>query len=500
MPLGEIGSRPQVHLIAARAQWFADVVADNELPELLTRDLERIVTLLGEALDLTVSRVDSKASWDAAIDTAGRRGFDLTVLLPQVWAEDWRVLDLLEAAVNEPLLLWCYLPTSPAPAPLAFRQLLRYSGPVGALQYAGTINNAGRAYHVVVGSAEDSQARAQLTAIAQAAAARRRLRASRIGLLPHANPQMISTWVDEYRLRLTFGCDLHYLSAGQLAEASRRVSRAETKEYVGALLGSYRLRDLDEEALPEAARLSLGLAELVRECGIDILSLNDVSDELHRVLHMRPCLMPPALQRAELAVGLEGDLGAALAVAILKALSKEPVLFAEIFTWSDPDHTVTLGHGGLQDPRLAGEADRVVLTPDHEYQNTGKPGVWMSFRMAAGPVTMLQIRHAPQGFVASVIEGTAAQGEREIEGYPHAVVRLPVRPSSWLRSVLEAGSTQHWAVGRGHWGGALRHTCEMTGIALQSATLEDVDERHPTGAGPDRGREGPSAAERSDKT
>ena len=86
------------------------------------------------------------------------------------------------------------------------------------------------------------------------------------------------------------------------------------------------MRGVRPETLARAARASLGLGHLALEHQLDVLSLNDISTELHAVLGLRPCFSPlKVMDEAGVLFGLEGDLGAATAMLVLNRLTGSPV-------------------------------------------------------------------------------------------------------------------------------------------------------------------------------
>jgi len=117
---------------------------------------------------------------------------------------------------------------------------------------------------------------------------------------------MQSTFVDEFRLRAEIGPRLETLSVGELQEAIDHLDPVETAGFVERLVKEYPLHNVRQTTLESAARASLGLAHLADARNLDLVSMNDISPELHRVLGLRPCLYPDLLYEKGIQASLKG--------------------------------------------------------------------------------------------------------------------------------------------------------------------------------------------------
>jgi hypothetical protein len=79
---------------------------------------------------------------------------------------------------------------------------------------------------------------------------------------------------------------------------------------------------------------------------LDAVAIEDVGQELHRVLGLRPCLYVPALfQRA--VVSMEAEAGGAVALLALKHLTGLAPMYAEVFTVDLAENALLAGHAGM---------------------------------------------------------------------------------------------------------------------------------------------------------
>ncbi len=461
-------TRPSVGLILLRAEWFDSVVALPELTQAVQQDAEALIGAFPEKLALARTWVvNSTSSLEACVRELRAAQLDLVVLAFQVWAEDFFLNPLVEALGGQALAVWCYQPNAQPPRPAGFLDVLRYSGAVGTLEGLGTLRNLGARFAFLVGAPGSPQLNAELVNEARAGQARQALRKARFGLLPARNEQMQSTFVDEFRLRAELGPQVEYLSVGDLQRAAQALPQSEVEAYLDSLRREYPVRGVRPETLARAARASLGMAQLTLERHLDVLSLNDISAELHAVLGLRPCLYPPQVAAAGGLWGLEGDLGAATAMLALSRLSGSPVFFAEFWFWEEAENLLVGGHAGVQDPQVARPGE-TFISQDFEYcQSDSTEGAHFQFACRPGRITLLQLRCTPQGWGAISCGGEVVDQPARLEGYPHAVIRPDVPVLDFFRQAADVGTTQHWIMAYGDARAAVRAWCRLENIALR---------------------------------
>ncbi len=463
-----MATKPTVGLILLRAEWFDQVVALPGLQEGMRLDAEEIHLCLQEELEVSETWVvNSLTSLEQVAKQIAVADVDLFVLAFQVWAEDFYLLPLMNAIGGRPLAVWCYLPWQRPPRPLPFDGVLRGSGPVGTLEGLGTLRNLGVHYLFTWGPPTDGRVRRELLAYAEAGRAWRQLRRARIGLLPTRSEQMQSTWVDEFRLRAEIGPTVIPLSVTQLKETAEALPQEQVDGFLAELRAGFRIDGVDDETLAWAARCSLGMANLAVQADVNLISLHDTSSELHTQLGLRPCLYPRLYEEAGIATGLEGDLGAAVALLIQRSFSGGPLFFAEIWYWDEPENTIVCGHAGPQDPRAA-VPGTAWITPDYEYAQTDACiGAHIQFVARPGLVTLLQVRCTPHGWQAIAARGDAVESEPRLVGYPHAAIRLEAPIRKFLHQAARVGTTQHWAMTYGDKTEEIRALCFLLKIPLE---------------------------------
>jgi hypothetical protein len=462
--------RPSVGLILLRAQWFDSVVALPKLSEDVQKDADALVAAFPDELDLRcIWVVNSPESLNTCVSELRNRQLDLVVLTFQVWAEDYFLNPLVEVLKGQPLAVWCYQPMACPPQPASFIEVLRFSGPVGTLEGLGTLRNLGAQFSFLIGAPGSPQFDAHLVCAARAGMAHQFLRTARFGLLPARNDQMQSTFVDEFRLRSDLGPVIEYLSVKDLENSAQAILQPELDAYLNELCRNYPVRGVSSETLTRAARASLGLGHLALEHHLNVLSINDTCTELHDILGLRPCFLPPqAMGEAGILLGLEGDLGAASAMLVLKLLTGSQLFFIEFWFWDEAKNLLVGGHAGIQDPQLArpGEA---YISQDYEYcQSDPTEGAHFQFACRPGRITLLQLRWTAQGrWQAITCSGEVVDQPAWIEGYPHAVIRPDISVLEFFKQAAEVGTTQHWIMAYGNVLAEIQAWCKLENIALK---------------------------------
>jgi hypothetical protein len=419
---------PNVGLIVMRADWFGRPEAGSVL-ESIRSDTHEMVERLSRHFNLQGPWVvDSLESLLQAQHALREAEVDLVLLAFQTWAEDTRLVSLLQAIGSRPLIVWCYQPWLRVPRPTAFSEVLRGSGPVGTFAALGMLRNLDVSFQFTFGSPDDPRLIHDLKVAGRAAQVRRGLRSARFGLLPSRNEQMQVNFVDEFRLMADLGPVVQYVSVSELRRVVDSLSRVRVAAYLEQVRQRFQVQDVSEDTLQKAAQAALGLAHLAVDYRLDVLSLNDASLELQRAFHMRPALYPDLLEPLQVLFQPEGDLGAATANFILHHLTGSPTMFLEMWFWDEARNQVIAGHAGLQNPLLA-EENTVWISQDYEFkQMNASEGAQFQFVARTGyAVSTAQY--------AQRLAGNCPIGC--VPGRPSVGAGLPARhpaPGCWHRS------------------------------------------------------------------
>ena len=456
---------PKVGFLALAARWFWDTrMSDSHFTEEAQAYIKSIEASLAASNEvISAGLVTTEESAKSAAAKFKEANVDALVACCAMWSEDQPLFRVLEELRDTPLLLWCWTPGTTLPESLTALDLIKWSGPVGAQQISGALRRSGRKFTFIMGNQIEEETLREIQDFLAAAAVARSLKHSRIGLLPHRYVVMTNTWVDEFDLTSKFGVDVIYISVNQLASSTATVKDTEVSSYIDGLRGMRISPEVTPEGLSVATRVSLGFARIIEDQRLDAVSLGDLNDELHAVLNCRPCLYLPSVFERGIVVGLEGDLLCILAQLILARLSGQPTMFTEIFTYDEQQNQILVGHAGMHDIRLAGERSTVTITPDYEYPKE-EAGVWMTFSVEPGPVTLLAITSDRKGFHFVVTKGETLPAKGKLQGYPNALIKLDIPLKSFFAVTTSVGTTQHWALVPGDLRGGISKLAYILGV------------------------------------
>ncbi|MFH0796295.1 MAG: hypothetical protein V2A65_04470 [Candidatus Omnitrophota bacterium] len=453
--------KPRVGFLLLTGEWFKQIGAHKglyqDLPHRLIEDSHYIVQALGKELEvINPGIVNSAERIGEATKTFQQAQIDLILVCYLMWGEDYLFLDFLKKFPHTPILLWCYTPSARIPKNLNMAELFRRSGPVATVQASGPLRRLGRKFGFAFGSPENRETIKTIINYSYTAKLASDLKKVRIGLLPGPCRAMSGTFVDEPRLKKEIGPQVEHISVRQYAKIVETIPEKKTEEYIKKLKDNYRVCGVSDAALFKAAKASLGLAEVINEFRLDCLALQDLDEELHQVIGLRPCLSVPSIFEKAV-VSMEGDVGAAVALLILKRLTGKPTMYAEIFTFDEKENAILAGHAGMMDIRLA-ERERkeelrlpcndimVRIVPDYEYCEVEPETASMLFRAKGGKVTLLSIFCDTEKFKFVITSGEAVAGKIFLEGSPHILVKLKVPLKEFFTQIVMTGITQHWAI------------------------------------------------------
>jgi len=454
-------------LVAAKCFWDRRVQSYRKLPELIKKDAENIVGRLSKHMGIVnTGIVTSIREAEIAIEEFKKEKIELLIICPVMWSEDQPLIKLVNEMGEVPLLLWCYSPYRKLPLKISALNLFRGSGSVGLFQASGPLKRLGKDFGFVMGYPEDEETIHNIVEYVQLVKLAGELQEVKLGLLPSRCEVMTDLYVDEFNLTSILGPALKYISVGQLLLVSQEIDASRVKVNVDLLKRRYRIKGVSDKALRQAVRVSLGVAELVDRFCLDALAIDDLSQELHKIMGLRPCLYLPLLQEKDIVISMEGDLTGAVAMFALKRLANSPVMFTEFFNFDKTDNSVIAGHAGLQNPRLAENDDSVIITPDYEFQGSSEfEGAWMEFTAKPGRVTLLQIAPKIEGFKMIIATGEAlGPGGVKVEGFPHVEIKFDFPLDDFFNQVVKGGATHHWAMVHGDVKSKLKILAELLKI------------------------------------
>jgi len=402
---------------------------------------------LAEALSAAGCEVVSVGAIGTAEDAvaAGRRlaeaHVDAVALAPGSWFEDFLVLDLLEESLV-PVLLW------PLPG-------METGALCGAQQVTSYLHQLEASYASVFGRIEPGENLERAMMFLRAAALRGRLRRARIGQAGHRVTGMTEAAANEIGLKKVLGPRVVPLNLSALLARAEAVSEEESAVAWQAMTDRCASVQVSNDAGLDSMRIYLALAEVVKEQGLDALTVGCYPDLMGRV-----CLAASLLADAGVPLACEGDVNGAVGQLVLSLLSGLPTHSTD---WLEPlaDGSVIFSHCGSGSFSLAEHPDEVKLA---SVRLMGQ-GACALFTARPGPVTLINLTSAGDGYRCALLEGEALPVDMVFPGNPLRV-QFAQRTCDLLDWVHEAGLSHHWMAGYGHWGGTIRAWAKLAGRGL----------------------------------
>ena len=319
----------------------------------------------------------------------------------------------------------------------------------GTQDLCNVLVRSGVGFDYVTSHVRDADATARLDDFFAAAAAVRRLRSARLGLLGYPFPGMGDFALDTTHMAATLGCEWVILPIDDYIGRARDADPQAVEELITEYRSTYDVADdVDDADLEATARVELALRGMVREHGLDALTYQFLAfgdDERTPTL---PFVAASRLLAEGIGFGGEGDLIAAAGSTFLNWLSP-PASFSEIFTIDFAGNSVLLSHMGEANVAMARRDRPVALvarpTPIVPTQHRQLVLV-TSFE--PGPATLCALTLGPGSrwrFVVSAMT-IADFGPLPTLSSPHCKLTPSRDVRDFLTAYASAGGPHHNAV------------------------------------------------------
>jgi L-arabinose isomerase len=460
--------KPKIGLVVMANEWFWKYkMFGSEFLELIEKDAESIRIKLSEFADVVDMGIvlNEKQAIDA-IRNIKSGDADLLLVCPIIWTSDIPFIDMLKETPRDmPIILWFYSPYERLPSKLSVSDFIRATGTVGAFQFSNVLKREGRKFMVVVGTKGEDRVYKEIYEYSKAARVAKELKNMKIGLLPWRYPDIANTWCDEFKITSRLGPKIVRISVSELYKVAQDIGEEEVNSFVNELKEKYEVR-VSERSLRVSARASLGLAKVFDKYDLNAVAIQDLEDELHELLKTRPCLYVASIFEKGGVVGMEGDIHTVIAMLILRKLTGQPVLFAEVYMFDKVENVMPMGHTTMLDINIAKNPKEIKIIPDCEYESFDEvEGAYMYFTGKEGTVTLLSLVDDVDNYRLIIGRGESIpiNGAR-IDGYSHILVRPSLPVEEFLKKAAEAGAGQHWAVAYGDHVSILEKFADLTGL------------------------------------
>lgn len=319
----------------------------------------------------------------------------------------------------------------------------------GTQDLANVLVRSGIPFQYITSTADEAKGLVELGDFFAAAAAVRRLRAARIGLIGYPFPGMGDFAVDTTHMASTLGCSWMNLNVEDYVGRSAAAPAAEA----AALVAEYRARydvaaDISAADLECTARAELALRGMVREHRLDALTYQFMAFGEDQRTSTLPFVAASRLMAEGIGFGGEGDLIAAAATAFLNWLGP-PASFSEMFTIDFAGNSLFMSHMGEANIAMA-RRDRkpLLMARPTQITRTRDRQLALVTSLEPGPGTLMALTQGPHGRWRIIAAPAAIEDFGPLPGFcvPHFKLKPKRDVREFLTAYANAGGPHHNAV------------------------------------------------------
>ena len=440
--------RPKVGLLALTLELYETLAPElrQNREEWVHREIVPALSPMAEVLfDCAVFRAEDIATAVAHFEAA--QADALLVLLVSYSPSQISLPALKQTRL--PIVLWNTQELFAVDSSYSLPDLLANHGVHGTQDLANVLLRTGVKFHYVTSHLRDPRWQDELADFFAAAAAVRRLRSARLGMLGYPFPGMGDFAVDTTQMTATLGCAWTILT---VEDYIKRAAAADAKA-VAALVAEYRLAydvaaDLTEADLASTARVELALRGMVADHHLDALTYQFMAFGDDERTPTVPFVAASRMMADGIGFGGEGDLIAAAATAFFNWL-QPPASFSEIFTIDFAGDSVFMSHMGEANVAMARRDRQVPLvarpTP---ITRTRDRQLALVTRFEPGPATFAALTPGPAHrwrIIASPVT-IDDYGPLPSLCVPHFKMKPAGDVRSFLTAYASAGGPHHNAV------------------------------------------------------
>lgn len=412
--------------------------------------------LRGVCPDLTVAdNVIVLEDCARAIAQASAGRPDGVIVMIASWVEAPNVLNVLAGADLEhlPILLWS-LDNEWVESENA---TISFGAVASAAVLRETFEEFGYRFRFTVGNPGSAQLASEVRDFVRAARALGELKKARLGMLGYASMGMYTGLGDHIKVKRVFGTEVVHIDQYSLLAHLDEADAAEVAAHSEALKREWNVADgVESELLEKNSKVYLGLKRLVREHQLTALTAK-CQYEMSIDFGFTPCVAL-SLLGAEMPASCEGDVYLLMSQMILGGVTGLTTTYGDILSFLE-DGIVCAACGFA--PKCFLAADRPCIDKHTALYS----GMLITSPFKAQEVTIIRLANDKDGFKMHIIEGAAEPmrnfHEIDCPAYAGSVIRFKDKPIEDFKQEI---MSQHYAIVPGHWAGALRVFCAMTGI------------------------------------
>lgn len=333
----------------------------------------------------------------------------------------------------------------------------RYPGMVGMLAAAGALDQIGTFHGRLFGDIRDPKVLRKVLAFIRAGSALSRLKGETFGLFGGRPMGMYTAVANPDQWMRLFGIDVEHIDQWQIVRRAQDAPEEEVEhafQWLTAKIGKIRYdgEQLTPEKLKLQIRSYIAVREMAKEMKLDFLGIKsqpELTDHFVTMDVAEAFLNDPYDwngAKEPTVAATEADMDGALTMEILKHITGEPVLFADLRHYDEELGAFDLCNSGTHATYFAGHShDPDVNLPKVEFYPQGFyfPAGGASVRHIAAPgkVTLARLARRNGQYWLAILPGEFLdlpheEAERKAEAtqvnWPHAFARIAVGPDELL--------------------------------------------------------------------
>jgi L-arabinose isomerase len=350
--------RPKTGLLALTLEFY-ETLAPSLRPHREQWVRQLVLPALTRHTDVVFNRiVFTREDVEAEVTQFEAAGVDALLVLLVSYSPSQVSLPALKQT-RLPIVVWNTQELHGIDQGFALNDLLANHAVHGTQDLGNVLMRSGVPFHYVTSHLCDLDGLEQLNDFLTAAAAVRRLRSARLGLLGYPFPGMGDLALDTTQMTATLGCSWTVLTVDDYIQRAAAANPSAAKKLATEYRQCYDVaQDVTEADLISTARVELALRGMVADHHLQGLTYQFLAfgdDERTPTL---PFVAASRLMGEGVGFGGEGDLIAAAATAFLNWL-QPPASFTEMFTIDFAGNSLLMSHMGEANVAMA-RRDRPV--------------------------------------------------------------------------------------------------------------------------------------------
>jgi L-fucose isomerase len=374
-----------------------------------------------------------------------RENVDLTIFNYAIWAFP-HLTGVASCFTPGPFLLFCNLhPSEP--------------GMVAMLAAAGTMDQLGSIYKRLWGDIETETVLNQVMAFIRAAAALKKLKGQSYGLFGGRPLGMLTAVANQDEWLARFGVNVEHIEQYDIVRLSAGIDDEKVERAIQWLelnVGNiaYDGKSLTPDKLRLQIRSYYALRQIIIERELDFIGIKahgDLTDTFVTMDVAEAFLNDPYDwdgPHEPIVAATEADMDGALTMQLLKLMTGQPVLFADVRHYDQYDNVWYLANSGTHPTYFAGRSQdpavnlqRVSFFPEVSYYPAG--GASVQHFAAPGTITFARLARKQGKYWLAIVPAELIEFPEEIARakastttpeWPHAFARLQVTPDEFLAS------------------------------------------------------------------